>query len=234
MTTKMTTAGAKPAGGEEPGAAAPPPSRRRPRVVAVEGNIGCGKSTALAALAARGVRVVPEPLAQWAGLLEKFYADPGRWALALSLRVLLSFHEARPGDSGGDDPGSGEDSGGECPPAVVVYERSPLACRHVFTQLMLNDGRLGADDWDLFKEYWELLAWTPDVIAYVHVPHDECLERVRRRGRAPEAAVNAEYLRKLEFQYETMLRYAGVPVVRIDGTLSPDRVADAIAEVAAG
>lgn len=182
--------------------------------VCVEGNIGSGKSTALRRLAELrpDLAVCLEPVEAWGSLLRKYYEDPAAWALALQLRVLLSF---------------GRRAGG----AGDVVERSPLSCRHVFAQMLFNDNKLSREEWDLFKDYHDVLGWVPDVIVYVHTPADQCLDRVRQRGREAEATVDMQYLRRIEFQYETMLRYCDVPVVRLDGTASPDAVAAAIAEV---
>jgi len=186
--------------------------------VCVEGNIGSGKSTALAALAAArpDLPVFQEPVDEWEPLLTKFYADPAQWALPFSLRVLLSF--AAP-----------EDVAGTC-----VVERSPLSCRHVFSQLLFNEGKMSQEAWELFKDYYAVLGWTPDAVVYVHTPADECYRRMEARGREAEKHVDLQYIKRIEFQYETMLRYAEIPVVRLDGTLPPDRLAAAIAHVADG
>lgn len=188
--------------------------------VCVEGNIGCGKSTALALLAhgRPDVRVFPEPVEEWKSMLGKFYDDPATWALPFSLKVLLSFHA--PGKVPTDD--------------KVLVERSPMSCRHVFSQLMFNEGKMSQDQWDIFKEYCDILSWTPDAIVYVHVPADVCHRRMLDRGRPEERDVGLAYLKRLEFQYETMLRYADVPVVRVDGTLPPEAVAARIADVLDG
>lgn len=186
--------------------------------VCVEGNIGCGKSTALDILATKrpDLAVFQEPVDDWArtGWLERYYADPARWALPFSLKVLMSFVEP------GNHPG----------PCCVV-ERSPVACRHVFSQLQFNDGKLTQEQWELFKEYYDILGWKPDVLVYVQTPADECHARIEARGRAAEASLELQYLKRLEFQYETMLRYAEVPVVRVDGTAHPDVVAASIEAV---
>lgn len=187
--------------------------------VCVEGNIGCGKSTALALLrdGRRDIEVFEEPVDEWKDMLGEYYRDQAAWALPFSLKVLLSF--VAPGRSAADK---------------IVVERSPLSCRHVFSQLLFNEGKMTQEQWDVFKEYCDLLAWAPDVIAYVHVPADECHRRMLRRGRPEEQGVDLAYLRRLEFQYETMLRYANVPVVRVDGTQTPDAVAAHIANVVDG
>lgn len=183
--------------------------------VCVEGNIGCGKSTALRALGRlrEGVTVFEEPLEEWGELLARFYEDPEQWALAFSLRVLLSMR--LPGTA----------------PGACVVERSPLSARHVFSQLLFNEGTLSQEEWDLYKEYWDVLGWAPDVLVYVHVPAEECFRRMRERGREAERDVDLQYLKRLEFQYETMLRYAKVPVVRVDGTLPTEDLARALADI---
>lgn len=174
--------------------------------VSIEGNIGAGKSAALDALAARGFAVHKEPVDEWAEMLELFYKAPAEWALPFSLKVLLSFDRI----------------------AAGVVERSPQSCHHVFTQLLYNEGKMSYVQWDLFREYVDALGWTPDAIVYIDTPTDVCLDRVRTRNRQGEGPIDLAYLKRVEFQYETMLKYVGVPVVRVDGTLSSVELADAV------
>ena len=173
--------------------------------VAIEGNIGSGKSTVLGALA-DAFAVRKEPVDEWQPLLDLFYADPGKWSLAFSLRVLLSFAAV---PTGGD----------------LVTERCPLANRHVFGQLLFNDQKMTQDEWDLFKEYHDAMGWTPDGIVFVDTPSDVCMDRIKSRGRACEAAIDIQYLRRIEFQYQNLFKFCGVPVVRVDGTLPPAELA---------
>ena len=181
--------------------------------VCVEGNIGSGKSTALEVLARRrpDLTVVQEPVEEWEPLLAKFYEDRPRWSLALSLKVLLSSSRV---------PGEG----------CVVVERSPLSCRHVFSQLLFNEGSLTQEEWELFKEYCDVLGWLPDLVVYVHTPAEECFARTYVRARKAEEHIEPEYVRRVDFQYETMLRYAEVPVVRVNGLEPPETVAAQIEE----
>jgi thymidylate kinase len=196
--------------------------------VCVEGNVGAGKSAALEALEAElksshpDVTVVREPADRWADLHARLRTDAGPWALPLALKALLSYakHEHQ----------------NQHEHQHVVVERGPLACQHVFGRLLFNAGKLTQNEWELFKEYCEVLGWAPDVVAYVHTPVDQCLQRLGQ-GREQEAPGQApdddlhQHLKRLEFQYETMVRYCDVPVVRIDGTQTPEQVAAAIADV---
>jgi deoxyadenosine/deoxycytidine kinase len=181
--------------------------------IAVEGNIGAGKSTVLEALGGLGVPVVQEPLDDWGELLDAFYASPSEWGLAFSLKVLAGFDDAHQHET-------------------CIVERCPLSCRHVFTQMLFNDGHLTQEEWDLFKDYADTLGWAPDVIVYIDTPAHVCLERVRSRARPCEASVDLTYMRRLEFQYDTLLKYCQVPVVRLDGLLPPADLAKAATDAA--
>lgn len=175
--------------------------------VSIEGNIGAGKSTVLDHLRAAfpAAAVFPEPVHEWADILPLFYAKPAEWALAFSLRVLLSFTKIK------------------AAPGLAIVERSPLANRHVFTQLLYNDNTMNREEWELFREYSDELGWTPDMVVHVHCPPETCLQRVQGRARPGEEGIDIQYLKRIEFQYENMMRYVTCPVVRIDGSgTSPD------------
>lgn len=181
-------------------------------IVSLEGNIGAGKTSVLERLQARGYAVRPEPVDEWDDFLTKFYENPAEWALPFNLKVLHSF--ARIDFSVFD--------------SHIVVERSPSACRHVFGQLAYNDNHLSPAAWDVFKEYHELLGWKPDAYIYIQTPVEVCYERMQRRSRECEQGVTMEYLSRIDFQYENMLRFSQVPVHRIDGTGTPDQIADHI------
>lgn len=182
--------------------------------VCVEGNIGSGKSTVLEAAARLrpGLATFPEPLGAWGDLLRMYYEDPAQWSLALQLKALLAFGEPA-----------------RCEAPCCLVERSPLSCRHVFAQMLFNDNKLSQGEWELFKRYCDALAWAPDLIVYVHTPYEVCYERMRERGRAAEASVDLQYIKRLDFQYETMLRYANVRVERLDGLLPAEQLAERVA-----
>ena len=177
--------------------------------ICIEGNIGSGKSSALEHVATvfPNLRLAPEPVDEWTDLMDAFYDNPTEWGFAFNLRVMLSF--VAPGRCAED----------------IVIERSPSACRHVFGQLLYNDGSMTAKSWDLFKQYADELGWEPDLFIYIHTPVDTCASRIAVRGRASEVqGITKEYLSRIEFQYENMLRFTKVPVVRIDGDRPPAEV----------
>lgn len=179
--------------------------------LSIEGNIGSGKSACVRALAAAfpNVPSFPEPVEEWGELLSLFYKSPAEWALPFSLRVLLDFRRAASADT-------------------CVVERSPMATRFVFSQLLYNEGTLNCQEWELFKEYHDILGWKPDVIFYIDTPAPECARRIESRGRPCEADIDQAYLGRIEFQYGNMLRFAEVPVQRFDGTMPETQLAEVV------
>ena len=185
--------------------------------IAVDGIIGCGKSTAIAGLSwkLRGsASVHPEPVEKWKPLLEKFYADPSSAAMDLQMRVLLDF-------AGIEEDGT-----------VKIVERSPATTRNVFGSLAHVKGWLTETQWSTFKEVDDIIGWTPDAIVYIDTPVDECLRRVSKRsppGSAHEPP-DLDYLRELALKYDVLLKFAGVPVVRVDGSKSHEEVLKDVAD----
>ena len=190
--------------------------------VIIEGNIGSGKSTALRGLATAlpdNASVHVESVAEWGDMLHLFYENPTQWALPFSLKVLLSHHAYR------------------IPPPpdhIQVLERCPLSCRHVFTQLLFNDGTMPQHHWDLYRQFSDELGFEPtsqDLIIYVDTPVDICLQRIVNRSRPGEDQLDIHYLKKLEFQYGNMLKYCACPVEHVDGTLSREDLVAALLKV---
>lgn len=167
-------------------------------IVAIEGNIASGKSTAIESLAAEGYAVFAEPVEKWR-FITKFYEDKRTYSLPFSLEVLESF-SAIPRTR-----------------ADIVTERSPLASRNVFTRMLVNDNYMSEDEWEIYKKYYDAMGWSPDAIVYVDASPSVCLERMRTRGRSFEL-IGLDYLEKLERSYKTLLRFDAVPVVVVDGS----------------
>lgn len=184
--------------------------------ISIEGSIGSGKSSALHTLreALDDIPVYTEPVEEWNDLLNLYYADKSLWCLPFSLKVLLSFRRAIPG--------------------IAFIERSPMSCKNVFTQMLVDDGIMNPRQFEVFKEYHDLIGWTPDAIIYIDTPAALCLERVERRGRPCEKAIDLQFLRRLEYAYETMLKHDthGIRVIRIDGTKSQAEVAEDVVQAA--
>ena len=198
--------------------------------VALQGNIGSGKSSLLAALrdhpAAAGAVLVPEPVAEWEPWLRRYYGGrsaaapafpdvgtpPGGGdgrALGLQLQVLASLHRKRR----------------ELPLSarLVIFERSPISSRKLFVERMMEKGEMDDLEKDLYDNIYATLGWAPTVDVYLRCPPATCLRRIRERGRTSENSIELPYLEELHQKHDTL--YAGCGVV-LDGDLSSKELAD--------
>ena len=180
--------------------------------VAIEANIGAGKSTLLEyltpAATAAGIHLNSEPLHEWADWLPLFYCNRPRWAFSFQMQVLHSFIN-RPAST-------------DC-----VTERSAFSCRHVFAELLYQEGSMSLPEWQLFLAYYNLLHRQPDHIIYIDTSPEECLRRLTLRARAGEDHVTLQYLQSLHEHYEAAMKRFPGTVYRIDGSLTPVQMADA-------
>ena len=106
--------------------------RNAPRVISIDGNIAASKSTVIAALNAAGIAAVGEPVEEWEPLLKLFYEDQSRWATALHVKILATYADMfRKYTSAGQ---------------VLVCERSPWSCLHVFQSMLRADEIVGQQE----------------------------------------------------------------------------------------
>jgi deoxyadenosine/deoxycytidine kinase len=181
--------------------------------ICIEGNIGCGKSSVLSALATdHSLHVFPEPLEKWGELLDLFYQNKEQWSLAFSLKVLLESRESNQLNQKG---------------TVCIVERSPVSGKNVFAKILKDDGFLSPLEYETLAEYYDVMGWTPDAIIFVDTPAAICLQRIKQRARECEKDIDLVYLKRLEFAYESMLKtqVEGLRVIRIDGTQQPKHLA---------
>ena len=203
-----------------------------PIEVYVEGTVGAGKSTLLEGIKMllKGTAdVFPEPVHDWENVLVRFYKDPASTALALQLRVLTSFF------------GRGDDSEAQ----IKIFERSPLATRNVFGEMLLEDDLMHPDDAITFNRIYEnSFRWKQrfQFCIFVHVDVEESMRRVEKRSRKDDADIKEEYLMRLHKQYmkfvvirdletlrSTGMTWAVSPhfkkVIAIDGTRPKEEIA---------
>lgn len=191
------------------------------RYIAVEGNIGAGKSTVIDALArddavlSAVAGVLPEPIADWAPILPDFYADPPAHALRLQLEILRSrtqqVHDLAA-------------STGYVDGAVAVIERCVESSARVFVPCLDDAHVLAPGQRDAHERWYRTLrdvaGHTLAAVVFLDAPPSVCLERMRSRSRSGESDVSLEYLARLDAAYRAWLaeleRDGGVPVLRVD------------------
>ena len=150
-------------------------------IIAVEGNLGSGKSTVLAELQHRGYTVVPEPVSAWAPMLERMYADPARWTLTFQTQVLAHYAEVerRYADVAGP----------------VFVERSPVSAL-VFVSLATHRNALTVDELTVYMELHAAIGWEPNATVSPPPPPRAAARRcadtaLRRRCLFPQPSTSA-------------------------------------------
>lgn len=176
----------------------------RPRYIAVEGPIGVGKSTLAELLASElGARLVREQPDD-NPFLAAFYRDPRRHAMSTQLFYLLQRYQQQ-GELG---------QGDLFAPGGVVADYL-FAKDRLFAALNLSN-----DEMALYERIYQMLrprVSTPDLVVYLQARTPVLLERIRRRGRAAEKPIRAEYVEEVARSYaELFFRYDDGPLLIVD------------------
>jgi len=179
------------------------------RIVSVVGNIGSGKSTLVAELAARyrggdggGGRVVTllEPIAEWtapaledgSSMLGAFYHDPERTALAFQTYVLVT--RLKQIESALSAIGEADDSDN----VLVLVERGPWFDLDLMARPMFASGMLSAMEWAVYVMLNDVLVSRlprVDAVVYLRAEVADCATRIATRARADEEGhIDTAYL----------------------------------------
>jgi deoxyadenosine/deoxycytidine kinase len=160
------------------------------RFVVVSGNIGVGKSTLVGRLgdAVGSVGILEDHEAN--PYLERFYADPARWAFhvqATFLGLSITDYERATAAAG------------------AVLERTVQERLDVFARELGDAGVLSAEELGVLRRLHEAAERPslrrPDLLVYLHAPPEVLAERIAGRGQAGESKVSLDYLRGLDARY---------------------------------
>lgn len=183
--------------------------------LAVEGNIGAGKSTFLDILTDGSLElqdileVIPEPVDEWRSvpsggkdpinLLDRFYKDPQRYAYTFQHYVLLTRMEKDRAARSSSKP-------------LRVLERSIFSDRMVFVRAMYEAGYMGDLEMSVYDSWFSMeiaqdKQLTPDGFIYLKARPETCIKRLRGRNRSEEAGVSEAYLASLHDKHEAWLHF---------------------------
>lgn len=177
--------------------------------ISIESNISGGKSTLLSRIQQNTrIPVFLEPVQSWT-MIDSFYSDRKRWGFTFNIEVLLSMSKW----------GNNE--------FLSIYERSPLSCLEVFSQLQLDDGSMTQAEMDIFLRLYQEFGWSQDVVIYLDTAPDVCFRRMQSRDRLCETGVTLEYLVKVHEKHLEMvegLKTKCAKLFIVDGNKSSDDV----------
>ena len=184
--------------------------------IALDGCIGCGKTTVLRRMAASGIPVLEEPVGNpatgekgaWDDLLAAMYAGGTKAALALQLRVVYDRGLAPEVVAVGKSD------------SYALMERSPDVQRRTFARMQGFDVAQAAQVESLYAEAERM--WRPAGIIYLRMQPEIAHARTMSRGRACESNVGLDYHTQLhdlhEAAIEALQAEGIVPVTIVDAS----------------
>ncbi len=171
-----------------------------PGYIAIEGVIGVGKTSLAHRIAARlNGQTIEEPFEE-NPFLEKFYKDKEAWAFQTQLFFLLNrykqLQEAR---------------------QTSLFARTTI-CDYLFAKdTIFAHATLSDDELVLYNQIYELLTERvpkPDLTIYLQAPPAVLIERIDRRGRPYEEAIETGYLERLSELYnQYFFHYTDSPLL---------------------
>lgn len=192
-----------------------------PRIIAIEGNIGAGKTTIFDKLKRKlspedGVVFMPEPVDIWESVadsdgetvLAKFYRDPTKYAfsfqvMAYSTRLAMLRKTIR------ENPGC----------STIICERSLEADRNIFAKMLQSSGKMEDVEHQIYEMLYKDTAseFPLDRAVYLDTEPEKCLERIGKRARNGESGIPLDYLTDCRRYYDDwLLNQPDIPVLRLD------------------
>jgi 2-amino-4-hydroxy-6-hydroxymethyldihydropteridine diphosphokinase len=156
--------------------------------IAVEGNIGAGKTTLVSKIAEDfNAKTVFERFAD-NPFLPKFYKDQTRYAFPLEMSFLADRYQQISDDLAQFD----------------LFKDFIVADYHIFKSLIFAKVTLAEDEFRLYKTLFDIIYKEmpkPDLYIYLYQNTERLLQNIKRRGRSYEQEIPAEYLDKINNGY---------------------------------
>ena len=156
--------------------------------IAIEGNIGAGKTTLATKIAEDfNAKTVLERFAD-NPFLPKFYEDQNRYAFPLEMSFLADRYQQISDDLAQFD----------------LFKDFIIADYHIFKSLIFAKVTLTDDEYRLYRKLFEIIYREmpkPDLYIYLYQNTERLLQNIKLRGRSYEQEIPAEYLDKINKGY---------------------------------
>jgi len=156
--------------------------------LAIEGNIGAGKSTLAKKIAEDfNAKLVLERFADNA-FLPKFYEDQARYAFPLEMSFLADRYQQFTDDTSQFD----------------LFKKFMVSDYDIFKSLIFAKITLQKEEFELYKKVFSFMykeVKKPDIYVYLHQNTERLLANIKKRGREYEQNISAAYLEKINRGY---------------------------------
>jgi deoxyguanosine kinase len=171
----------------------PIPLSEKYNYIAIEGNIGAGK-TSLANLLSNqfNAKLVLERFAD-NPFLPKFYEDKERYAFPLEMSFLADRYQQLSDDLAQFD----------------LFRNFIVSDYYIFKSLIFAQVTLSADEYLLYRKMFNLIykeITKPDLYIYLYQNTDRLLENIKNRGRVYEQNIESGYLEKIHNGYQNFIK----------------------------
>src|SRR5919112_3744780 len=173
--------------------------------IAIEGNIGAGKTT-LAHLLSKhlNARLVLEEFAD-NPFLPQFYDNPQQYAFPLELFFMAERYK-------------------QLKDLVHTKDlfQSVTVSDYLFTKcLLFAKVNLPDEEFRLYQKLFDIIHQQllhPDILIYLHAPVDKLQENIRKRNRDYEQYIPDQYLLKIQETYKSYIKQENMKTIFIDAS----------------
>ena len=161
--------------------------------IAIEGNIGAGKTTLAKMMSDEfNAKIVLERFAD-NPFLPKFYKDEDRYAFPLEMSFLADRYQQLSDDLAQFD----------------LFKNFIVSDYYIFKSLIFAQVTLHNDEYKLYRKMFDLMykeIVKPDLYVYLYQNTERLLQNIHKRGRAYEQNIEATYLEKIHEGYINFIK----------------------------
>lgn len=174
-------------------------------IITIDGAIGSGKSSVLNYLHKYyKLPIDLEPVEKWQSYLDDFYENKNN-VFNFQVRVWLDRCWIQE----------------KSEKSLILMERSPFFTKNVFIKSVYSKNLINDNEYLMISDLYDKTnsIWTPNAYIYLRSNPDNCLERIKKRGRNCEKDIDIEYAEHLHELHETTYKEAldnNINVICID------------------
>lgn len=163
------------------------------KYIAIEGNIGSGKTTLAKLLSERlHARLVLEEFEE-NPFLGRFYEDKERFAFSVEMSFLADrYHQLS-----------------NLPTTQDLFLPNLVADYAPFKSLIFAQNNLSEVEFQLYRKFWQMALGKvrqPDLLIFLHRPLESLLRNIDKRGRFYEKNMSHNYLLRLNESYASFIK----------------------------